>query len=158
MTATIQILLFLLAVLVLVAVVAQRLKTAPSILLVIAGIALALVPGLPPVELAPELVLLVHAAAADLFGRRVDELARVPLQPAADHAAGLRLRGVHHLRGRGRDALPARLAMGRRPSCSAPSSRRRTWWRRSPSRGGSACRAACWWCWKAKASPTTPPR
>src|SRR6266436_10333512 len=59
MTATIQIVLFLLAVLVLVAVVAQRLKTPPSILLVVAGIALALVPGLPPVELAPELVLLV---------------------------------------------------------------------------------------------------
>lgn len=59
MTATIQVVLFLLAVLVLVAVVAQRLKTAPSILLVVAGIALALTPGLPPVELAPELVLLV---------------------------------------------------------------------------------------------------
>ncbi len=59
MTATIQVALFLLAVLALVAVAAQRLKIAPSILLVIAGIALALVPGLPPVELAPELVLLV---------------------------------------------------------------------------------------------------
>jgi Na+/H+ antiporter len=59
MTATIQVVLFLLAVLALVAVVAQRLNTAPSILLVIAGIALALIPGLPPVELAPELVLLV---------------------------------------------------------------------------------------------------
>src|ERR1051326_8774851 len=59
MTATIQIVLFLLAVLVVVAVVAQRLNTAPSILLVVAGIALALVPGLPPIELAPELVLLV---------------------------------------------------------------------------------------------------
>src|SRR6478735_4234546 len=59
MTATIQIVLFMLAVLVLVAVVAQRLKTAPSILLVVAGIALALIPGLPAVELAPELVLLV---------------------------------------------------------------------------------------------------
>src|SRR5216684_9234085 len=59
MTATIQIVLFLLAVLVLVAVVAQRLKTAPSILLVVAGIGLALVPGLPRIELAPELVLLV---------------------------------------------------------------------------------------------------
>ena len=41
------------------AVLAQRLKLAPSILLVAAGIALALVPGIPPVELAPELVLLV---------------------------------------------------------------------------------------------------
>jgi monovalent cation/hydrogen antiporter len=59
MTATIQTLLLLLAVLVVVAVIAQRLRTAPSILLVIAGVGLALVPGLPRVELAPELVLLV---------------------------------------------------------------------------------------------------
>jgi CPA1 family monovalent cation:H+ antiporter len=59
MTAIIEIMVGLLAVLVLVAVIAQRLKIAPSILLVVAGIALALVPGLPPIELAPELVLLV---------------------------------------------------------------------------------------------------
>src|SRR5262244_1186290 len=59
MTETIQILLVLLAVLVAAAVIARRLNTAPSIVLVIAGVALALVPGLPPIELAPELVLLV---------------------------------------------------------------------------------------------------
>ena len=58
MTATIQTLLLLLAVLVVVAVAARRLNTAPSILLVIAGIGLALTPGLPRIELAPELVLL----------------------------------------------------------------------------------------------------
>ena len=58
MTATIETLLLLLAVLVVVAVAARRLNTAPSILLVIAGIALALLPGLPRIELAPELVLL----------------------------------------------------------------------------------------------------
>jgi len=58
MTATLETLLFLLAVLVIVAVVARRLNTAPSILLVIAGIALALLPDLPRIELAPELVLL----------------------------------------------------------------------------------------------------
>src|SRR5579872_3998337 len=58
MTATIQTLLLLLAVLVIVAIVARRLKTAPSILLVVAGIGLALTPGLPRIELAPELVLL----------------------------------------------------------------------------------------------------
>jgi len=57
MTATIETILLLLAVLVVVAIVARRLKTAPSILLVIAGIALALVPGLPQIVLAPELVL-----------------------------------------------------------------------------------------------------
>jgi CPA1 family monovalent cation:H+ antiporter len=59
MTAVIEIMLSLLAMLVLVAVIAQRLEIAPSILLVVAGIALALIPGLPPIELAPELVLLV---------------------------------------------------------------------------------------------------
>src|SRR5580704_13667093 len=58
MTATIETLMLLLAVLVVVAVAARRLNTAPSILLVIAGIALALVPGVPRITLAPELVLL----------------------------------------------------------------------------------------------------
>jgi monovalent cation/hydrogen antiporter len=58
MTATLQTLLLLLAVLVVVALLARRLNTAPSILLVVGGIGLALVPGLPRIELAPELVLL----------------------------------------------------------------------------------------------------
>src|SRR5246500_337491 len=59
MPATIQTILFLLGVLVVVAVAARRLNTAPSILLVAAGIGLALIPGLPRIELAPELVLLL---------------------------------------------------------------------------------------------------
>src|SRR5467141_1767243 len=58
MTATIQTLLLLVAVLVVVAIVARRFNIAPPILLVIAGILLALAPGLPRIELAPELVLL----------------------------------------------------------------------------------------------------
>src|SRR5208283_3620735 len=58
MAATMQTILFLLAVLVVVAIVARRLNTAPSILLVVAGIGIALLPGLPRIELAPELVLL----------------------------------------------------------------------------------------------------
>src|SRR5271157_4024112 len=58
MTATIQTILLLLAVLVVVAVVARRFNVAPSILLVIAGIGLALTRDLPRIELAPELVLL----------------------------------------------------------------------------------------------------
>ena len=53
-----QTILLLLAVLAVVAIVARRLNAAPSILLVIAGIGLALAPGLPRIELAPELVLL----------------------------------------------------------------------------------------------------
>ncbi|HEX2654037.1 MAG TPA: Na+/H+ antiporter, partial [Xanthobacteraceae bacterium] len=58
MTTIIQTLLLLLAVMVVVAIAARRLNTAPSILLVIAGVVLALIPGLPAIELAPELVLL----------------------------------------------------------------------------------------------------
>src|SRR3954466_7473137 len=58
MAAILQTVLLLLGVLVVVALVARRLKTAPSILLIIAGVALALIPGLPRIELAPELVLL----------------------------------------------------------------------------------------------------
>ena len=50
MTATIQTLLLLIAVLVVVAIVARRFHAAPSILLVIAGIGLALIPGLPRFE------------------------------------------------------------------------------------------------------------
>lgn len=59
MLPTIQILVFLLAVLAAVAWLAQRLKVPPSILLVITGVALALAPGLPRIALAPEFVLLI---------------------------------------------------------------------------------------------------
>ncbi len=58
-TATMQTVGFMLAVLAAVAVAARRLKTAPTILLVVAGVGIALVPGLPQVTLAPEVVLLV---------------------------------------------------------------------------------------------------
>jgi monovalent cation/hydrogen antiporter len=59
MIATIQVLVFLLAVVATIAVIANRLRIPPSILLVLTGVLLALVPGLPPVELAPDLVLLL---------------------------------------------------------------------------------------------------
>src|SRR3954468_18878858 len=59
MPCALQLLLLLLAVLVAAALIARRLNTAPSIVLVIAGVALAIVPGLPRIELAPEFVLLV---------------------------------------------------------------------------------------------------
>src|SRR6202161_932171 len=59
MIPTIQILVLLLIVIAAVAVTAKRLDIPPAILLVLAGLALALVPGLPAVKLAPEFVLLV---------------------------------------------------------------------------------------------------
>jgi Na+/H+ antiporter len=59
MIETLQTLLALLAVLAAVALLARRLDIAPSILLVVVGFALAFIPGLPRIEMAPEVVLLV---------------------------------------------------------------------------------------------------
>ena len=59
MEAKFQIFLILLAVLAGTALLARRINVAPAILLLLAGIALAFVPGMPPLELPPELVLLV---------------------------------------------------------------------------------------------------
>src|SRR3954451_21912184 len=59
MTGIFQTVLLMMAVLAAVAVVSRKLHIAPSILLVVAGIGIAVIPGLPPVTLAPELVLLV---------------------------------------------------------------------------------------------------
>ena len=84
MTATMETLLFMMAVLAAVAVAAKRLNIAPSILLVVAGIGMALIPGLPKVDAGAGSRAAGVAAAADLFGRRRHELARFPLQPAAD--------------------------------------------------------------------------
>jgi Na+/H+ antiporter len=57
--ANFQIFLILLAVLAGTALLARRFNVAPAILLMLAGIALAFVPGMPSLELPPELVLLV---------------------------------------------------------------------------------------------------
>jgi Na+/H+ antiporter len=57
--AKFQIFVILLAVLAGTALVARRIKVAPAILLLLAGTALAFVPGMPSLELPPELVLLV---------------------------------------------------------------------------------------------------
>jgi Na+/H+ antiporter len=57
--ATFQIFLILLVVLAGTALLARRFNVAPAILLLVAGIALAFVPGMPPLELPPQLVLLL---------------------------------------------------------------------------------------------------
>ncbi len=57
--AQFQTFLILLAVLAGTALVARRFKIAPAILLMLSGVGLAFVPGMPPVELPPELVLLM---------------------------------------------------------------------------------------------------
>ena len=110
MTATLQTLLLLLAVLAVVAVAARRRNTVPSILLVIAGVGLALTPGLPRIELAPELVLLgilpplIYSAGVAMSWREF----RFNLRPIA--LLCLRLRRFHHLRGGPRRPRAARHA------------------------------------------------
>src|SRR4029079_8667494 len=59
MSATTQILVPLLVVVAAVALLAARLNIPQAILLVLVGAALALVPGLPAIELSPEIVLLL---------------------------------------------------------------------------------------------------
>ncbi|HUB65728.1 MAG TPA: Na+/H+ antiporter [Methylocella sp.] len=59
MISTIQLLVLLLAVVATVAILAARLQIPSAILLVLTGVILALIPGLPTLELAPELVLLL---------------------------------------------------------------------------------------------------
>jgi Na+/H+ antiporter len=59
MEAKFQIFLILLAVLAGTTLLARRINVAPAILLMVAGIALAFVPGMPAVELPPEIVLLM---------------------------------------------------------------------------------------------------
>src|ERR1700722_13845925 len=58
MLPTIEILISLLAVIAAISLLARRLELPPAILLVAAGVALALIPGLPTVRLAPDFVLL----------------------------------------------------------------------------------------------------
>jgi hypothetical protein len=115
MTATIQTLLLLLAVLVVVAIIARRFNTTPSILLVIAGILLALTPGLPRIELAPELVLfgilppLIYSAGVAMSWREF----RFNLRPLAllascpMHHTRQRVTGAHWPSGARRLALKA---------------------------------------------------
>jgi CPA1 family monovalent cation:H+ antiporter len=103
MTATIQTLLLLVAVLVVVAIVARRFNTTPSILLVIAGILLALTPACRNIELAPELVLfgilrpLIYSAAVAMSWREF-RFNRRPLALLAScpmHHTRQRVTGAH---------------------------------------------------------------
>src|SRR5271165_1901273 len=90
MTATAEMGFLFLAVLVVVAVAARRLHVAPSILLVLAGTGLALIPSLPRIDLAPELVLfvilppLIYQAGVQMSWREF----RFNLRPIALFAIG----------------------------------------------------------------------
>ena len=132
MVATLETLLLLLAVLVAVAIASRRLNIAPSILLVIAGVGLALDTRAAAHRPGAGTGAARDAAAADLFGRGRHELARVSLQSAPDHTAGGRLPSSSRRARLPRRPLAAGHAAGLWASCSVRSSRRPMWLRRSP--------------------------
>jgi CPA1 family monovalent cation:H+ antiporter len=90
MITNVQIGLFLLAAIAALGVMANRLRLPPSILMVVAGAALAMIPGLPRVELVPELVLLlvlppiIYSAGVSMSWREF----RFNLRPIALLAVG----------------------------------------------------------------------
>ena len=135
MTETIQILVLLLAVIAAVAVVAVRLEIPPSILLVSTGVLLALIPGLPKIEIAPEFVLLVvlppiiYSSAVLMSWREF----RFNLRPITLLAVGCVLFTTVAVAGAMHSCCPRR---GRSASCWAPSYRRPTRWRRCRSPAG----------------------
>ncbi|CAN2533687.1 Sodium,+potassium,+lithium+and+rubidium/H(+)+antiporter [Methylocapsa aurea] len=90
MTSTIELLVILLAVVAAVAILANRLRVPSAIVLVVVGVLMALMPGLPAVELAPEVVLLlvlppvIYTAAFNMSWREF----RFNLRPIALLAVG----------------------------------------------------------------------
>jgi NhaP-type Na+/H+ or K+/H+ antiporter len=135
--AEFQIFVILLAVLAGTALLARRTNIAPAILLLLAGVALAFVPGMPSLELPPELVLLVVLP---------------PLIYSASVAMSWR-EFKHNLRS------IILLAVG----CViftafAVAAATHYVWPRWRSHASSGCRAASLWCSRARAWRTTPPR
>ncbi len=130
MEAKFQIFLILLAVLAGTALLARRINIAPAILLLLAGIALAFVPGMPAVELPPELVLLVVLPPLIYSASVAMSWREFKVQPAPDHSAVGRLRDLHRVRGRHRHALSDRAALERRLPAGSH--------RRAAGRGGAA--------------------
>ena len=114
MTETFQILILLMVVISAVAVVARRLDVPPAVLLVITGVGLALVPGLPTLQLAPDLVLVLVLPPVIYWSAVEDELAGIPIQPPPDYTAGFGLRRVHDGRSRRGDLLAVGLSMAGR--------------------------------------------
>ena len=143
MTSTLQILVLLLAVIAAVAVMAKRLQIPPSILLVLTGVILALIPGLPPVNLAPHFMLLfvlppiVYSSAVAMSWREF----RFNLRPISLLAVGCVLFTTLAVAA----ATHAFLAsLGVWDSYWGPLCLHRTLWRRCPLHASLSYRDDCW--------------
>ena len=125
----------LVAVTALAAIAARRTALPPSIFLVLVGLGIGFVPGMPRIALRPDLVLtlllppLLYSAGVGMSWKGFRA------QSAAHSAAGGGLCAVHRRLGGGGGALSSRSAAGRWALCWARWCRRPTRWRpwRSPS-------------------------
>ena len=153
-THTFQVLILLLVVISAVAVVARRIKVPPAILLVVTGAGLALVPGLPTVQLAPDLVLvlvlppLVYSSAVAMSWKEF----RFNLRPIALLAVGCVLFTAAAV------ATATHFCLdfpGRSASCSAPSFLPPTPSLPCRSRGECSFRGESWSCSKGREWRTT---
>src|SRR5437667_6047816 len=133
MEAKFKIYFILLAVLAGTALLAKRINMAPAILLLLAGIALAFVPGMPAIELPPELVLLlvlpplIYSAAVAMSWREFRFNLRVIVMLSVGcviFTALMVAAATHYLIGH----------RGAAASFPARSSPPPTWWRRRRSR------------------------
>jgi NhaP-type Na+/H+ or K+/H+ antiporter len=155
MISTIQILVLLLAVVAAVAVLSARLKIPPAILLVLTGVVLALVPGLPALALAPELVLLlvlppvIYASAVAMSWREF----RFNLRPISLLAVGCVVFTTIAVAAAAHFVSP-----GQSVSSWALLFRRRTLWRRSPSLAECSSPGGSLSSSKAKGLQMMPPR
>jgi hypothetical protein len=141
----------MLALLAAVAAAAKRLETEPSILLVVAGIGIAFVPGLPKVELAPEIVLLVILPPL-IYSAGCREGWRNSSSICGDHFVSPLARAVHDLCNRRGCAVVAfDWGVG---FCSARLLHRLTSWRRRLAR---KLRRAFSSVMRARVSPMMPP-
>ena len=154
MEARFQIFLILLAVLAGTTLLARRINTAPAILLLLAGITLAFVPGMPHIQLQPELGILlvlpplIYSASVAMSWREF----RFNLRVISLLAVGCVIfttcmvaAATHYLIG-----LPWGVGFLLGAIVAPPDV-----WRRWRSRASSDCRDASSWCWRSLANDAT---
>ena len=109
---TLELLIGLLAAVAVVVRLAGRTAIPEPVLLMLAGLAVALIPGLPQVELDPELILALFLPPLLYWAALHTDLQRAARQPSADRPAGRRAGAGHHGGGGGAGPLGARAAVG----------------------------------------------
>ncbi len=134
------------------ALLARKLKTPYPIVLVVAGLLISFVPGIPHIALNSNVVFLSSSAAIAVFRGMADFVARVQIQPGEHPFAGFWAGGFHGAGNRGNGPL------GVPPVSTGGWDLHWEQWCRPPMRSRprrsqivSVCHSASWTFWKARA-------